>query len=67
VEFNIGNFYENLLSNFRLGYSHRKMWFTSCTDLSIFILVTAVQNILWLDEGAKGTHYCVFVAKLNGF
>ena len=41
--------------------------FTSCKDVSIFALVIGVQNILWLDIDAKGTHYCVFIAKLYGF
>ena len=53
--------------SFIFGYNQRKMWFTLCKDLNIFTLVTEIQNILWLDEGAKGTCYCVFMAKLNGF
>jgi hypothetical protein len=36
-------------------------------NLSMFILLTAVRNILSLDNSAEGTRSCLSMAALDGF
>ena len=46
---------------------NRKKRDTLHKGLSTFTLLTAVRNILYLDNSAKGNHYCRSMTKLIGF
>jgi hypothetical protein len=39
----------------------------SLEDLMSYVLLTAVGNILYFNNSAKGAHSCVFMATVNNF
>jgi len=45
----------------------KKIWGTLHEGLSTCTLLTAVRNILYLDNSAKGNHCCRSMTKLDGF
>ena len=59
------DFYESLLRNSEFGYNRTRILCTVHENLSAFILLRAVRNML--DSSANVTHFCVCVATLNGF
>ena len=68
VKSHIGDFYKNLLKNSQIWLkSDKKISGTLHEDLSTFILLEALRNILYLDNRAKRTRSWVSVARLKGF
>jgi hypothetical protein len=67
VKFDIGYFHGNLSRNSRFDENGTAVSGTVRDDRSTFILLTAVRNILHLDNSAKGNHSCFSMAILNGF
>jgi hypothetical protein len=59
VKFDTGAFYESLSRNSQFRYNWTKTLGTLHKDLSTFILLTAVQNILYLDNSVKRTQCCI--------
>jgi hypothetical protein len=67
MTFDIGSFYKNLCTNFKCFFLNSKMSGTLHKDLSTFILLTAVRNVLELGSSANGTIYCISKTNMKSF